>query len=99
MVACSSGGMNRTFTTGLGVGLNTWHIMSGPGTFHSAHFDASGLRTIISVLEGLKGWMWGRPWGSNHPWTPVPSDREDWHWSLFDNCEIFLVVLGPGDNG
>jgi hypothetical protein len=98
MVACSAGGVNRTFTTGLGVGLNAWHIMSGPGTFHTSHFDASGFRTIITVREGLKGWLWGRSRDSSS-FTPIPTDSDDWHWDLFQNCEVFFVVLGPGDTG
>jgi hypothetical protein len=96
MIACSSGGINHALTTGLGVGLNSWHIMSGPGTFHTSHFDASGLRTIVSVREGLKGWLWGRHKGSGML-TPIPSDSDDWHWDLLKDCEIFFVVLGPGD--
>jgi hypothetical protein len=101
MVACSSGEVNKTFTTGVGVGLNAWRIMSGPGTFHPSHFDANGLRTLIQVLEGLKAWLWGRPKGCDGPFfpLPLPGDGEEWHWSLFDNCDIYIVVLGPGDAG
>jgi hypothetical protein len=101
MIACSSGGISRTFTTGLGVGLNAWRIMSGPGTFHTSHFDASGFRTIITVREGLKGWLWGRRKGSNQsfaPLVPLPGKGEDWHWHLLDQCEVYFVVLGPGDS-
>ena len=83
--------------TGLGVGLNAWYIMSGPGTFHTSHFDASGLRTIISVLEGFKGWLWGRRKGSIGPLVPLPAKGEDWHWGLFKDHHIYFVVLGPGD--
>jgi hypothetical protein len=85
------------FTTGLGIGLNAWHIMSGPGTFHSSHFDASGLRTVIRVLEGFKGWLWGRRKGSNGHFVSFPGKGEDWHWSLFKNYDVYFVVLGPGD--
>lgn len=99
MIACSSGGANRTFTTGLGVGLNAWHIMSGPGTFHPSHFDANGFQTIITLREGLKGWMWGRIRNPSRLLTPVPTDREDWHWDLFKDCDIYFIVLGPGDTG
>ena len=97
MVACSSGGISKTYTTGVGVGLNAWCIMSGPGTFHTSHFDASGLRTIIQVVEGFKGWMWGRRKGSDGPFVALPGNGEDWHWSLFDHHEVYFVVLGPGD--
>lgn len=100
MIACSSGGIGRTFTTGVGLGLNAWHIMSGPGTFHTSHFDASGFRTVIHVREGLKGWLWGRRQGFNgplFPLVPLPGDGEEWHWTLFEDCEIYMVVLGPGD--
>ena len=101
MVACSSGGVISDFTTGLGAGLNAWRIMSGPGTFHTTHFDANGLRTIIQVLEGLKGWLFGRPKGCDAPFVPLPlpGNGEDWHWSLYENCDLYFVVLGPGDCG
>ena len=42
MAACLSGGVINTFTTGLGVRLSAWHIMSGLGTFHTSHADANG---------------------------------------------------------
>src|SRR5260370_28725414 len=99
MIACSSGGINQTFTTSLGVGLNSWHVMSGPGTFHTSCYDASGFQTIKSMHEGLKGWLLGCPQGSTAQLTPIPNDCDDWHWGLFDNCEVFLVVLGPGNHG
>jgi hypothetical protein len=100
LISCSSAGISKTLTTGIPVGLNTWHIMSGPGTFHTTHFDANGLITIIRVREGLKGWLWGRP---RDPDAPIPTPGDDdgnltgWHWSLFDNCDLGFVVLGPGD--
>jgi len=101
MVACSSGGVINTLTTGLGVRLNAWRIMSGPGTFHTSHPDANGFGTIIQVLEGLKGWLWGRPKGCDGPFFPLPwpGDGEEWHFNLFKNCDIYFVVLGPGDTG
>jgi len=51
------------------------------------------------MLEGLKGWLWGCPKGCDGPFFPLPwpGDSEEWHWSLFENCNIYFVVLGPGD--
>jgi hypothetical protein len=75
--------------------------MSGPGTFHTSHFDASGLTTIITVREGFKGWLWGRrkrSSGLTPPLVAAPSDQDDWHWDLFQNHDIYMVVLGPGDS-
>lgn len=85
------------WTSGLPVGLNAWRIISGPGTFHTTHFDANGVMTIITILEGYKGWAWGRRKGSSGPLVPLPGDGDGWHWSLYDDYDIYLVVLGPGD--
>lgn len=65
-----------------------------------SHFDANSLITVIRVREGLKGWLWGRPRDPDAP-NPLPveqdADLDSWHWSLFDNCDVHFVVLGPGD--
>ena len=99
LIACSSGGIDATLTTGLGVGLNAWYILSGPGTFHTSHWDANGLRTIISVREGYKGLLVGRHKGTGGPLVPLPGKGDDWHWSLFDDYDVYIAVLGPGDAG
>jgi hypothetical protein len=99
LIACSSGGADATLTSGVAVGLNAWRIMSGPGTFHASHWDANGLITIISMLEGFKLWLWGRRKGTRGPLVPLPGEGEGWHWSLFKDYDIYLVVLGPGDTG
>ena len=86
---------------GLSAGLNAWHIMSGPGTIHNSHWDASGLMTIITVREGFKIWLWGRrkqTCGPEAPLVSAPGDNEDWHWDLFANHDVYISVLGPGDS-
>jgi hypothetical protein len=102
MAACSARRISSEFTTGVSVGLNAWHIMSGPGTVHTSHWDANGLMTIITVREGFKVWVWGRGKDTcdpEVPLVPAPGDREDWHWDLFANHDIYVFVLGPGDSG
>jgi hypothetical protein len=73
--------------------------MSGPGTFHTSHWDASGLMTLISLLEGYKAWLWGRRKGTKGPLVPLPGKGDGWHWDLFKGYDIYIVVLGPGDTG
>ena len=99
LVACSSGGADATLTMGLSVGLNAWHVMSGPGAFHPTHFDANGLQTIIAMKEGFKAWLWGRRKRSSGRLVAHPGDGKDWHWNLFKDHHVYLTVLGPGDIG
>ena len=73
--------------------------MSGPGTLHTSHWDANGLMTIISLLEGYKAWWWGRPKGTSEPLVQLPGEGNGWHLDLFKDYDIYLVVLGPGDKG
>jgi hypothetical protein len=73
--------------------------MSGPGTLHTSHWDANGLMTVITLLEGFKLWGWGRPKGTSGPLVPLPGEGDGWHWNLFEDYDIYLVVLGPGDSG
>jgi hypothetical protein len=98
MAAASIGEISPTLTTGVAAGLNMWHVMSGPGTFHSSHVDACGFGTILRVREGLKGVLWARRRDSRRL-IPIPSDCADWHWDLLKDCDVYLVVLGPGDTG
>jgi hypothetical protein len=99
LVACCSAGIDATLTSGVAVGLNAWRIMSGPGTFHTSHLDANGLITVITMLEGFKGWFWGRRKGTTGPLVPLPGIGDDWHENLYQDYDVYLVVLGPGDTG
>jgi hypothetical protein len=45
----------NTFMTGnRGHGLRKWMIASSCGTYHTPHYDANGLSTLVSVKEGLQ---------------------------------------------
>lgn len=87
-----------------GHGLRKWIIVSSCGSFHTVHFDGNGLCTIVTVREGFKLWVWGVPKSGAPLPTPAPpvespeSDGgEGWSWALFDDCDVFGVVLGPED--
>lgn len=87
-----------------GQGLRKWIIASSCGSFHTVHVDANGLCTVVTVREGFKLWVWGvRKSGSSLP-TPTPlvesteaDGAEGWSWTMFDDCNVYAVVLGPGD--
>ena len=85
-------------------GLRKWLICSSCGTFHTPHYDANSLCTCASVYEGWKLWMWGIREAHTPlptPWPEAPdaaNPSTSWHWALFDNCIVYMVVLGPGDS-
>lgn len=70
--------------------------MSSPGALSTVHPDGNGLSTIVTVLEGFKLWVFGRKRTPGmHP-LPVP-EGDMWWFNLFHDCELYAVVLGPGD--
>jgi len=82
-----------------GHGLQKWIIASSCGTYHTPHYDANGVCTFVTIREGYKLWIWAiRRSGSPLP-TPLPKQGSfgSWHWTLFDDCIVYAVVLGPGD--
>lgn len=84
-----------------GHGLRKWTIVSSCGTYHTPHYDANGLCTLVTVREGYKLWVWGVRRSRSPIPTPSPELRNDsrsWHWALFDDCITYAVVLGPGDS-
>jgi hypothetical protein len=91
----------NTFVTGnRGHGLRKWMIASSCGTYHTPHYDANGLSTLVSIKEGYKLWVWGVRRSRSLLPTPLPkqgSPSRSWHWALFDDCIVYAVVLGPGD--
>ena len=91
----------NAFVTGnRGHGLRKWMIASSCGTYHTPHYDANGLSTLVSIKEGYKLWVWGVRCSRSPLPTPLPkqgSPSRSWHWALFDDCIVYAVVLGPGD--
>lgn len=85
-------------------GLRKWNICSSCGTCHLPHVDANGLCTEVSVKEGYKVWAWGVRRSRSPLPTPLPRPpngaeaANSWHWALFEDCIIYIVVLGPGDS-
>jgi hypothetical protein len=83
-----------------GHGLRKWMIASSCGTYHTPHYDANGLSTLVTIKEGYKLWVWGVRRSRSLLPTPLPkqgSASRSWHWALFDDCIVYAVVLGPGD--
>ena len=83
-----------------GHGMRKWMIASSCGTFHTPHYDANGLSTLVTIQEGYKLWVWGVRRSRSPLPTPLPKQgnpSRSWHWALFDDCIVYAVVLGPGD--
>ena len=82
-----------------GHGLRKWIIASSCGTYHTPHYDANGLSTLVTIKEGYKLWIWAIRLSRSPLPTPFPKQGSfgSWHWTLFDDCIVFAVVLGPGD--
>ena len=90
----------NAFVTGnRGHGLRKCIIASSCGTYHTTHYDANGVCTLVTVKEGYKLWIWGVRRSRSLLPTPLPKQGRfgSWHWALFDDCIVYAVVLGPGD--
>lgn len=96
--ATSISNVNALLQTGRGRGLHHFAAMSSLGSYSAPHSNASGLATLINMVEGCKLFVLGAPRNGSSLPTPRPGKDNDSQYELFNDCEIHAVLLQAGDS-
>lgn len=69
--------------------------ISSCGTYREPQYDSHTFSTLLTVQGGYKLVIYGVKKSGQVLPAPIPRG-DQWEWSLYDDCQPFAIVLGPG---